>query len=43
MTPLFLITLGGITVSGRLLAVVAVVVIVVIGVVWFLATRAKRG
>lgn len=43
MTPLYLITLGGITVSGKELAVVAVVIVALVAIVWFLWYRARRG
>lgn len=42
MTSLFLITLGGITVSGRELAVVAVVIVVLIAIVAYLWYRSRR-
>jgi hypothetical protein len=42
MTPLYLITIGGLTVSGRELAVAAVVVLVVLGALWFLLSRGRR-
>lgn len=42
MTPLYLITIGGLSVSGKELAVVAVVVVVLVVIVGYLAMRARR-
>lgn len=43
MIPLYLVTIGGFTFSGRELAIVAVVVIVVAALAWFLLSRSRRG
>ena len=42
MLPLYLITIGGFTFSGRDAAIIAVLVIVVLGMVWFAFSRSRR-
>ncbi len=42
MTSLYLVTLGGITFSGREAALVVVVVVVLALVAWFALSRARR-
>lgn len=42
MMPLYLITIGGFTFSGREVAIFAVLAIVVLGMLWFAFRRSRR-
>ncbi len=42
MTPLYLVTLGGITFSGKEAALIAIVVVVLAVAAWLVASRVRR-